>query len=68
MKMPKGPLISLPKHPLEQIIQPYPETTQPMIGGSGTKGSRTFSSWITSLQPRKVANHHEAILVVTFCH
>ena len=66
MRMPKGPLISLPKCPLEQMIQPYPGTTQPMIGCSGTKGSRTFSSWIPSLQPRKVANHHEAILVVNF--
>ena len=44
MKMPKGPLMSLPKHPLEQMIQPYQGTTQPMIGCSGTKGSRTFSS------------------------
>ena len=66
MKMPKGPLMSLPKHPLEQMIQPYPGTTQPMIGCSGTKESKTFSSWISSLQPRKVANHHEAILVVNF--
>ena len=49
MKMPKGPLMSLPKHPLEQMMQPYPGTTQPMIGCSGTKGSRTFSSWIPSL-------------------
>ena len=63
MKMPKGPLMSLPKCPLKQMIQPYPGTTQPMIGYSGTKGSRTFSSWIHSLQPRKVTNHHEAILV-----
>ena len=44
MKMPKGPLMSLPKRPLEQMIQPYPGTTLPMIGCSGTKGSRTFSS------------------------
>ena len=66
MKMPKGPLMSLPKCPLEQMIQPYPGTTLPMIGCSGTKGSRTFSSWIPSLQPRKVANHHEAIHVVNF--
>ena len=64
MTMPKGLLMSLPKRPLEQMIQPYPGTTQPMIGSSGTKGSRTFSSWIPSLQPRKVANHHEAIHVV----
>ena len=42
MKMPKGPLISLPKRPLEQMIQPYPGTTLPMTGYSGTKGSRTF--------------------------
>ena len=66
MKMPKGPLMSLPKHPLEQMMLPYPATTQPMTGCSGTKGSRTISSWIPSLQPRKVANHHEVILVVTF--
>ena len=66
MKMPKGPLMSLPKRPLEQMIQPYPGTTLPMIGCSGTKGSRTFSSWTPSLQPRKVANHQEAILVVNF--
>ena len=66
MKMLKGPLMSLPKHPLEQMIQPYPGTTLPMIGCSGTKGSRTFSSWIPSLQPRKVANHQEAMLVVKF--
>ena len=66
MKMPKEPLMSLPKHPLEQMIQPYQGTTQPMIGCSGTKGSRTISSWIPSLQPRKVANHHEVILVVNF--
>ena len=66
MKMPKGPLMSLPKHPPEQMIQPYPGTTQPMIGCSGTKGLKTFSSWIPSLQPRKVANHHKAILVVNF--
>ena len=43
---------------------PYSGTTQPMIGCSGTKGSRTFSSWIPSLQSRKVTNHHEVILVV----
>ena len=30
------------------------------------KGSRTFSSWIPSLQPRKVVNHQETILVVNF--
>ena len=66
MKIPKGPLMSLPKCPLEQMIQPYQGTTQPMIGCSGTKESRTFSSWIPSLQPRKVANHHEVILVVNF--
>ena len=66
MKMPKEPLMSLPKHPLEQMIPPYPGTTQPMIGCSGTRGSKTFSSWIPSLQPRKVANHHEGILAVNF--
>ena len=66
MKMPKGPLMSLPKRPLEQMIQLYQGTTQPMIGCSGTKGSRTISSWIPSLQPRKVANHHEVILAVNF--
>ena len=66
MKMPKGPLMSLPKCPLEKMILPYPGTTQPMIGCSGTKGSRTFSSWIPSLQPRKVANHCEVILAVNF--
>ena len=33
---------------------------------SGTKGSKNFSSWIPSLQPRKVANHLEVILVVNF--
>ena len=66
MKIPKGPLMSLPKRPLEQMIQLYPGTTRPMIGCSGTKGSRTISSWIPSLQPRKVANHHEVILVVNF--
>ena len=54
------------KCPLEQMIQPYPGTTQPMIGSSGTLGSRTFSSWRPSLQPRNVANHHEVILVVNF--
>ena len=64
MKMLKGPLMSLPKHPLEQMIQAYPGTTLPRIGCSGEKGSKTFSSWIPSLQPRKVANHQEAILVV----
>ena len=66
MKMPKGPLMSLPKCPLKQMIHPYPGTTQPMIGCSGTKGSRTFSSWIPSLQPRKVANPHKAIPAVNF--
>ena len=66
MKIPKGPLMSLPKHPLKLIIQPYPETTLPMIGCSGTRGSRTFSSWIPSLQPRKVANHLKVILLVNF--
>ena len=68
MKIPKGPLMSLPKHPLDQMIQLYQGTTQPMIGCAGTKGSRTISSWIPSLQPRKVANHHEVTLVVNFCH
>ena len=38
----------------------------PMIGCSGIKGSRTFSSWTSSFLPRKVANHQEAILVVNF--
>ena len=57
MKMPKRPLMSLPKHPLEQMIQLYQRTTQPMIGCSGTNGSRTIFSWIPSLKPRKVANH-----------
>ena len=66
MKMHKGPLMSPPKHPLEQMIKPYQRTSQPMIGCSGTKGSRTISSWIPSLQPRKVANHLEVILVVNF--
>ena len=42
MKMPKGPLMSLRKHPFEQMIQLYQETTQPMIGCSGTKGSKEF--------------------------
>ena len=56
--------MSLPQHPLEQMTQPYPGTTLPMIGCSGTKGSKTFSSWIPSLQPRRVVNHQEAILVV----
>ena len=64
MKMPKGPLMSLPKRSLEQMIPLYQETTQPMVGCSGTKGSRTISSWILSLQLRKVANHHEVILAV----
>ena len=64
MIMPKGPLMSLLKCPHEQMIQPYPGPTLPMIGCSGTKGSRTFSSRIPSLQPRKVVNHQEAILVV----
>ena len=32
MKMPKGPLMSLPKHPLEQMIQLSQETTPPMTG------------------------------------
>ena len=66
MKMPKGPLMSLPKCPFKQMIQPYPGITLPMIGCSGTKGSRTFSSWIPSLQPRKVVNHQEAYLLSTF--
>ena len=66
MKMPKGPLMSLFKHPLEQMIQLYQGTTPPMIGCSGTRGSRTISSWIPSLQTRKVANHLEVILVVNF--
>ena len=66
MKMPKGPLMSLPKHRLEQMIELYQGTTQPMIGCSGTKGSTNISSWVPSLQPRKVANHHEVILVVIF--
>ena len=38
MKMPKGLLMSLPKHPFEQMIQPYQEITLPMIGCSGIKG------------------------------
>ena len=38
MKMPKGLLMSLPKCPFEQMIQPYPGITQPMIGCSGIKG------------------------------
>ena len=66
MKIHKGPLMGLPKHPLKRMIQPYPGTTLPMIGCSGTKGSRTLSSWIPSLQPRKVANNHKAILAVNF--
>ena len=66
MKMPKGPLMSLPKCPLEQMIQPFPGTTQPTIECSDTKGSKTFSSWIPSFQPKKVANRHEAILAVNF--
>ena len=66
MKIPKGPLRLLPKCPLKQMIQPYPGATQPMIGCSGTKESRTFSSWIPSLQPRKVANHHKAIPAVNY--
>ena len=66
MKMPKGLLMSLPKHPFKQMIQPYHEITLPMIGCSGIKGSRTFSSWTSSFLPRKVANHQEAILVVNF--
>ena len=66
MKMPKGPLMSLSKHPLEQMIPLYQETTPPMTGCSGTRGLRTISSWIPSLQPRKVANHLEVILVVNF--
>ena len=32
MKMPKEPLMSLPKHPLEQMIQLSQETTPPMTG------------------------------------
>ena len=32
MKMPKEPLMSLPKHPLEQITQFAQETTPPMTG------------------------------------
>ena len=32
MKMPKGPLMSLPKHPLKQMIQLSQETTPPMTG------------------------------------
>ena len=66
MKMLKGPLMSLPILLLEQMIQPYQGIILQMIGCSGTRGSRTFSSWIPSLQPRKVANHQEAILVVNF--
>ena len=66
MKMHKEPLMSLPKHPLKKMIPPYPGTTQPMIGCSGTRGSKNFSSWIPCLQPRKVANHLEVILVVNF--
>ena len=42
MKMPKGPLMSLPKCPLEQMIQPYPGTTQAMIACSGTKDQGLF--------------------------
>ena len=42
MKMPKGPLMSLPKHPLEQMIQLYQGTTQPMIGCSGTKRIKEY--------------------------
>ena len=41
-------------------------STPPMTGCSGTRGLRTISSWIPSLQPRKVANHLEVILVVNF--
>ena len=32
MKMPKEPLMSLPKHPLEQMIQLSQGTTPPMTG------------------------------------
>ena len=59
-----GLLMSLLKRPFKQMIQAYQEITLPMIGCSGIKGSRTSSSWIPSLQPRKVANHQEAILAV----
>ena len=31
-EMPKEPLMSLPKHPLKQMIQQYQETTPPMTG------------------------------------
>ena len=60
--------IGAPDSFVNQMIQPYPETTQTMIGCSGTKGSRTFSSWIPSLQPRKVAHSSQGhtILVVNF--
>ena len=47
--MPKGPLMSLPKHPLEQMIQLSQETPQPMIECSGTRRSKNFSSWIPYL-------------------
>ena len=66
MKMPQGPLMSLPKCPLEQMIQPFPGTTQPTIGCSDTKASKTFSSWIPSFQQKTVANRHVAILAVNF--
>ena len=42
MKMLKGPLMSLPKHPLKQMIQLNQGTTQPMIGCSDTKGIKDY--------------------------
>ena len=42
MKMPKGPLMSLLKHPLEQMIQLYQGTTPPMIGCSGYKRIKDY--------------------------
>ena len=68
MKMPKGLLMSPPKHPFKQMNQPYPGTTLPMIGYSGTKGSRTFlhgyllcnqEGWPIIMRP---------YLLSTFCH
>ena len=66
MKMPEGLLMSPPKYPFEKMIQYYQEITLPMIGCLDIRGSRICFSWTPSLQPRKVDNPQEAILVVNF--
>ena len=68
MKMPKGPLMSLPKRPPEQMIQPYQETTQPMIGCSVSKVSGTFLHGYLLCNQERWPIIMRSYLLSTFCH